>query len=402
MPTLTFIPFTPSPTILARGLTSSQMADPKEKFFRHFQAEVTLIQDEIDSLATISPIGGERQTGIDKVLAGISRLSNEVMDATDFIPSYDQRAYSQAIKALTEKLNVTTGKLGPKSRFQFKSRNTGTTATHSQTTPDPRLRRPWCSDGSEDFDNSNQQGTDVETRDAVGTLPSFSGAKNYNEELSRSDNVRGIRKPSFSTAKNIAISDHTGLHIMLPSTASRATSSGSLTNLTRCIVDMTIPTSSGAPFAGLALKNIKHSLVIAGHVAGPAHITGIEDSIIVVAARQVRMHDCKNVHVYLHCASHPIIEDCSGVAFAPLPSYYTNETTTPETNQWDKVDDFKWLKDTASPNWSILAEENRVLGDVWENTVCGKANMSTDDILRKLKIVTKDGRAFAEEVTGET
>lgn len=85
---------------------------------------------------------------------------------------------------------------------------------------------------------------------------------------------------------------------------------------------MAVPTSTGAPFAGLALKNIKHSLIIAGHVAGPAHITGVEDSVIVVAARQVRMHDCKNVRVYLHCASHPIIEDCSQVAFAPLPAFY--------------------------------------------------------------------------------
>ncbi|KAI1346492.1 tubulin binding cofactor C-domain-containing protein [Xylaria sp. FL0043] len=388
MPTLTFIPFAPSPNIPVSGLTRPQMADPKEKFFRHFQAEVTLIQDEIDGLAAISPIGGERQTGIDKVLAGISRLSNEVMDATDFIPSYDQRAYSQAIKALTEKLNVTTGKLAPKSRFQFKPRDTGTTATNSRPTPDSRLRRPWGSDGSQDVDDSPLQDAEVETRDAVGTLPSFPDVKNYNEELSRSEDVRGVRKPSFSTAKNIAISDHTGLHIILPSTASRATASGSLTNLTRCIVDMAIPTSTGAPFAGLTLKNIKNSLVIAGHVAGPAHITGIEDSIIVVAARQVRMHDCKNVQVYLHCASHPIIEDCSGVAFAPLPSHYSNESTTPATNQWDKVDDFKWLKDTASPNWSILAEENRIQGDVWENTVCGKASMSTDDILRELKIVT--------------
>ncbi|KAI1747583.1 tubulin binding cofactor C-domain-containing protein [Xylaria castorea] len=372
------------------------MGDPKERFFRHFQAEITLIQDEIDSLATMSAVGGERQTGIDKVLAGISKLSNEVMDATDFIPSYDQRAYSQAIKALTEKLNATTGKLGPKSRFQFKSRSTGTTAP-SQTTPDTRIRRPWGNDGSQDAEDSNKSTPDAETRDDIGTLPSIPGSKNYNEELSRSENVHGVRKPSFSTAKDIAISGHTGLHIILPSTASRATSSGSLTNLERSIVDMTIPTSTGAPFAGLALKNIKRSLIIAGHVAGPAHITGIEDSIIVVAARQVRMHDCKNVHVYLHCTSHPIIEDCSNMAFAPLPTFYTNGSTTPETNQWNQVDDFKWLKDTPSPNWGVLAEDDRILDDVWKNTVCGKASMSTDDILRELKILTKTRRASGEE-----
>ncbi|KAJ2987269.1 hypothetical protein NUW58_g4601 [Xylaria curta] len=113
---------------------------------------------------------------------------------------------------------------------------------------------------------------------------------------------------------------------------------------------------------------IPYDLIIAGHVAGPAHITGVEDSIIVVAARQVRMHDCKNVHVYLHCASHPIIEDCSQMAFAPLPLFYGNESTTPETNLWDQVDDFKWLKDVASPNWVILAEDRRIADGVWKDT----------------------------------
>jgi hypothetical protein len=87
---------------------------------------------------------------------------------------------------------------------------------------------------------------------------------------------------------------------------------------------MAVPTDtgSGAPFASLMLKNINHSLIIAGHVNGPTHITGIEDSVVVVAARQVRIHECKNVAVYLHCTSHPIIEDCSGMRFAPLPEFY--------------------------------------------------------------------------------
>jgi hypothetical protein len=114
------------------------------------------------------------------------------------------------------------------------------------------------------------------------------------------------------------------LHIILPSTASHATASGSLTKLNKCIVDMSVPTTHGSLFAGLALKNIKQSLIIAGQVAGAAHITGVENSIIVVASRQVRMHDCKNVDIYLHCASRPIIEDCSNVRFSPIPEHYVS------------------------------------------------------------------------------
>lgn len=166
-----------------------------------------------------------------------------------------------------------------------------------------------------------------EQGDTVGDLPSI--PKNYNEEM-----VRGagpIRKPSFSQATNVNISGHNGLHIILPSSASRATSSGALTNLNRCIVDMSVPTASGAPFAGLALKNVKNCLIVAGHVAGAAHITGVEDSVIVVASRQVRMHECKNVDIYLHCASRPIIEDCSNVRFSPIPDCHVSILTIHET-----------------------------------------------------------------------
>lgn len=166
------------------------------------------------------------------------------------------------------------------------------------------------------------------SRDTVGDLPSF--PKNYNEELSNSSGP--VRKPSFSQAANVNITGHDGLHIILPSSASHATSSGSITKLNRCIVDMSVPTTNGAPFAGLALKNIKNSLIVAGHVAGAAHITSVEDSIVVVASRQVRMHDCKNVDIYLHCASHPIIEDCSNIRFAPMPICYVSFIKTERSN----------------------------------------------------------------------
>ncbi len=160
--------------------------------------------------------------------------------------------------------------------------------------------------------------SETETKDSVSELPSIS--KNYNEDIKGSTKL--VRAPSFSQAKNVNISGHSCVHIILPSSASRATSSGSLTRLDRCIVDMSVPTANGAAFAGLMLKDIKKSLVIAGHVAGAAHITGVEDSIIVVESRQVRMHDCNNVDIYLHCASRPIIEDCHNVRFAPIPKCY--------------------------------------------------------------------------------
>ena len=113
---------------------------------------------------------------------------------------------------------------------------------------------------------------------------------------------------------------------------------------------MSAPTSEGAPFAGLALKSITSSLIIAGHVAGPAHITAVEDSIIVVASRQVRMHDCKNTDVYLHCASRPIIEGCKNVRFSPIPACHVSALAASlDLNKADFYVDCCSGKDNSKP-----------------------------------------------------
>lgn len=61
------------------------------------------------------------------------------------------------------------------------------------------------------------------------------------------------------------------------------------------------------------------------------------------------------------------------------------ENQSPSGNQWNQVDDFKWLKAEASPNWrTITSEEDRawVPAWFWETTVRGGPSLSTNDILR--------------------
>lgn len=252
----------------------------------------------------------------------------------------------------------------------------------------------------------------AERTDAVGDLPSFNGAaaagaaKDYNAEMA-SQGSAGVRKPSFSQARDIDISNHRGMHIILPATASRATASGTLTELRGCVLDMSAPFASkkkgsshhggggAAPFNTLAIRNISGSLVIAGRVAGPAHVTGVRDSVLVVNARQVRMHECRNVTVYLWCGSHPIIEDCQSVRVAPLPAAFLGrgQDNGAGSNQWDQVDDFGWLKAEASPNWRRLGGEGEgadhaVPEDFWTTTVKGGPALSTEDILRQAGIRT--------------
>ena len=293
------------------------------------------IKEQIEQLPRLSVVGGERQDATDVILAGISRLSSETTDAikSGHVNSYSQERYAEGLRALTDAFNETTAKYAPKSRFKFKPRVTDATSSSQEQAKDPRHQVGGGFKDSVGLDNapqSNNTTADGEARDSLGNLPNF--PKNYNEEMQRPDPSNStVRKPSFSSAKTIAISGQYGLHIMLPSSASRATSSGSLKELDRCIVDMLVPTSfkSGTPFAQLQINDLKNCLVITGHVDGAAHITNVKDSVIVVAARQVRLHGVKNTRVYMHVRSHPIIEDCVNIKVAPLPGVYVSQLFAP-------------------------------------------------------------------------
>ncbi|KPP64199.1 tubulin-specific chaperone C-like [Scleropages formosus] len=101
-----------------------------------------------------------------------------------------------------------------------------------------------------------------------------------------------------------------------------------LTHLTGCTVKLL-----GTP-ATLHIKDVRDSEVLCGPVSGSVRA---------------------------------IVEDCSGVSFAPFSWSYEGMDAHFEAsgldrgkNNWDKVDDFNWLAaDTPSPNWSIIPEAER-------------------------------------------
>lgn len=59
----------------------------------------------------------------------------------------------------------------------------------------------------------------------------------------------------------------------------------------------------------------------------------------------------------------------------------------PVQNQWDQVDDFKWLKAEHSPNWSIIPEQQRLKEDIWITAVHGGLGVGLNDILKKVEII---------------
>uniref|UniRef100_A0ACD5ZD77 Uncharacterized protein n=1 Tax=Avena sativa TaxID=4498 RepID=A0ACD5ZD77_AVESA len=118
----------------------------------------------------------------------------------------------------------------------------------------------------------------------------------------------------------------------------------------------------------LYIHKLRDCRVFIGPVFGSVLIEDVESCTFVMAAHQIRIHEARATDFYLRVRSRPIIEDCSGVRFAPHALRYVgieedlrDSGLEEDTGNWANVDDFKWLRAVQSPNWSLVPEEERLL-----------------------------------------
>ena len=105
--------------------------------------------------------------------------------------------------------------------------------------------------------------------------------------------------------------------------------------------------------------------VVAVPVGGSIYVTDCEDCTLYLGARQLRVHTSARVDLYVHASSHPILEHCTALRFAPYPplpaalaatAFAAASGLRADHNEWNHVEDFDWLKATHSPNWADEAE----------------------------------------------
>lgn len=364
----------------------------KERFFLHYKHEVNALQERIEGLKTTSWSGGERNDAIEHCLAGIDRLSQEVKDAASYLPAYDVRSFSDGVKGLSASLQTVRAEFAPPKKFQFKTGRKNSSAISLSDAAELAQQQSLHVPGGRSTDTSNANSSFSPT--PLEKLSPSEEKQELEYEITQKQEQSQFLQPPPPVpprSSNISISSHNSKHIQLPASVNHAACSASVTNLRHSVVDLCPPTStktySGAPFATLTLKNIRDSLVVCGRVTGPTHITDVTSSTIVVAAGQFRMHGSKDVDVYLWCGSRPIIEDCEGIRFFPLPENYVTEEIPAGKNQYDQIDDFKWLKQEPSPNFKVLGSEKGLGDQVWREVVPGGCSIGVVDILEAVKRV---------------
>lgn len=140
------------------------------------------------------------------------------------------------------------------------------------------------------------------------------------------------------------------------------------------------------PSRAAFIQDCRGCTVLAVPIAGSVFVSNCRDCSIYVCCHQLRMKDCHNMAVYVWCASTPIIENCDGMRFGPytrwtgllrssvavppsgeLVSFPTHEEWVRTVGDiadldrtrlsYEAVDDFQWLRKTASPNWRAMTEE---------------------------------------------
>jgi len=296
------------------------MTDSKEAsadFWNEFQTEKESILNTLTNLNSSIPTL-KLKSEFNNVLSRINNLEKSVIAASIYLPPHDKETCSQQIKQLNEELNKRKVLLTPKSKFSFKSRNK------------------------------------IKKNTEVVNIISNTSAESNNDSK---EIVNNIPKNAllFSNKSNTYLTPQEDIH--------DTTKDVYLNDLESCVIDLV---NIKFDIAILQMNRIKNCIVFVKPIKSSMIIDNCSNCYFVLACHQFRMYDSKNIDVYLHCSSHPIIEDCVNIRFTKyeLPVSNIEEIFKVadidiNNNQYDSVEDFKWLKQQKSPNWDVMKESDR-------------------------------------------
>lgn len=300
------------------------------------------------------------------------------------------RKAQKEIDTLIEYVETTKQTMQPRKKFAFRNRPTGPSITNhtsssssSQSSTLPSHEQQSSSESSSsssssmDHSSSSRYDEDEHTIENLSNqiifLPTGHFTAQAIQELHELD--QQISKLSLSSSSSTLPSSspvvsNTVLSVPLElATARRRAAAGAagkdirLLNLTNCTVIIL------DPLKALRVDGLTNCQVYTGPIAGSALLHRCESCIFMFAARQLRIHTSNLCDYYLQVMSHPIIEHCQRVRFAPYGLKYANSDqllekagllTPPRPDMWKNVDDFGWHRVQKSPNWDIVPLTERI------------------------------------------
>ena len=276
-------------------------------------------------------------TNFDKVYDRIDELQEMLAAASFFLPGYDRRVSQEKIAALRTRSKVLKEKLQPRKKFSFKSRR-----AKKKKEKEAKESNQVVTTNNENNVMNNSARKSTTTDSSVETTP-------------KEDKYPEVDRSAF----DLSIENKTNETIIVEPGQLKDGGDIVLYNLTDCVVIIRDTMSA------LRVDKLVRCHVYGGPIAGSLLLHYCNDSKFWLASRQFRLHHSVNCVFYLHALSHPIIEDCTKLFFAPylldypeLPSQMQKSNLLRKSAMWKEVNDFKWLRIQHSPNWSILNRED--------------------------------------------
>ncbi|CAG7848984.1 SubName: Full=Uncharacterized protein {ECO:0000313/EMBL:CCA67402.1} [Serendipita indica DSM 11827] len=295
-------------------------------FSTKFRTDVQAVSDRITNTAS-----SYSQAHKEELISGVSKLRKDLIDATPYLPTYDQRQSELAIKEVERKLeeklqggSSASGKARAGAKFSFKK-------PPPSTTPSPI----------------------PPVLEATTTSPSL---------------ATQVAEPSAAQSSQIRLGF---------SNQADSRPEVTLTSLSECVVDLATDSHLlNGSIGALHVTGLKQCVVLVAPVQGSALLHECQESVLAIACHQFRIHTSTRVDVYLHVTSTPILEKCTAMRFAPynLPAGADLDS---EKNRFAEVQDFLWIRSAPSPNWSIMPQEDQLKADAWSDAASAQRLDST-------------------------
>ncbi|KAF4556214.1 Tubulin-binding cofactor C-like protein [Elsinoe fawcettii] len=323
-----------------------------------------LEEDQRNKAKTAQAIKAE----LDLLAEDLSSLTKSRDHLVTLLPAHGQKTVNEAVKSLTVQYDSLKTLVQPRQKFSFKKKST-TSSTSAAATPPPLAS----------FHAVNERSAHLNDPTDESASTSLGDSATVSEPLFTPSATSIVRRTSFSSIP-LRISSHESLHLSLSPNAKIGGKTATLLSLSRSVLNLS--SASTQVLSTLSAKNISHSLLLLGRVDGAVHLTALTKSVVVVSCRQFRMHESRDVDVYLYSGSDPVIEDCKGIRFGGIPEVF--KRSEEGEGQWHEVKDFNWVGAGASSNWRALEAAERVDDAAWESIQSD--SLSREEALQFVKI----------------
>jgi tubulin-specific chaperone C len=301
-------------------LINGKESDFAQNFWKSFTLDVAAMRNDMKDL---KPNCAPDLEKIVFLKNRWSELQISATEATPMLPAYDVRRTQEELETLSRELRDTEAALKPKKKFAFAART-------KQSIP----QAPGVTDNAVE---KTQAPPSVVTSVAAG-IPDGSyvvADKKDTVDMLSSELLKSCGRNGLNV--QLLLRDCEGLQLSAPSL-----------------------------LGSVRLEGIRNSFVFLGPCCTSVYLENCTDCTVFIACHQLRIHTSHRCNLYVMVNSHPIIEDCSDMSFAPYSAMYDGIERDVEMSGlqdakcWDNVIDFRWHRSTPSPHWSRIPALSRI------------------------------------------